>query len=410
MIPRAARRVASCHDRGAPAPRKVAPDQFSARRRRTHWAHATWFPAAAAYAALAVPLSLQGMLGGMPWVAGFATPAGHARELLFGYALAVIVGYLSGRERPLVLGGLFATWLSARACWWFLPGSLLATLWHAVFVVVLVWRLAPRFWGRGRKWRNLALVPLLIALGASALGFELLPADRAPIERSAVLLLAWLMAFMGGRLLAPAIAGQLERQGLELEARVQPRLEGGIILLLACAVLAALAPRATALTGVCTVAAAILILLRLARWPWWRIGGRFDLVCLGIGYAWIAVGLLLFGGALLRVGHVPGGALHALTVGALGTLTFNVMLRTALHRRHADPAHERLLWIGTTLIGVATLARLGADCSSAWAARTAWLTVAAATWSGTFALLAVTLVRGRRGNIDRGSRAARGAA
>ena len=61
-------------------------------------AHAWFFPAAALYATLLLPLSVAGLLGVLPMPPGLAQPLGHAHELLFGYALAVVAGYLLGPQ------------------------------------------------------------------------------------------------------------------------------------------------------------------------------------------------------------------------------------------------------------------------------------------------------------------------
>ncbi|MFP4138593.1 MAG: NnrS family protein [Halomonas sp.] len=55
-----------------------------------------FFPLAAMHAAITVPLSLAAFYHGLP-LGLLASPAAHGRELLSGFALAVIAGYLLGR-------------------------------------------------------------------------------------------------------------------------------------------------------------------------------------------------------------------------------------------------------------------------------------------------------------------------
>src|SRR3546814_8884250 len=52
----------------------------------------------ALYAALILPYSVLALLGLLPALPGLATSAGHAHEMLFGFALAVIAGYLLRSE------------------------------------------------------------------------------------------------------------------------------------------------------------------------------------------------------------------------------------------------------------------------------------------------------------------------
>ncbi len=54
-----------------------------------------FFPLAAVHAAVMVPLSLLAFYHGAP-LGLIDSPAAHGRELLFGFALAVIAGYLLG--------------------------------------------------------------------------------------------------------------------------------------------------------------------------------------------------------------------------------------------------------------------------------------------------------------------------
>ncbi len=77
-----------------------------------------FFPVAAAYAALAVPLSVHNMVVGPALLPRFAGAAGHAHELLFGFALAVVTGFLVTRATRTVVG--LSGYGAARAplsCW-----------------------------------------------------------------------------------------------------------------------------------------------------------------------------------------------------------------------------------------------------------------------------------------------------
>ena len=72
-----------------------------------------FFPLAALHAALLVPLSLLSLYH-LEEVALLSFPAAHGRELLFGFALTVIAGYLLGPLSPRWLMVLVGLWLVAR--------------------------------------------------------------------------------------------------------------------------------------------------------------------------------------------------------------------------------------------------------------------------------------------------------
>ena len=83
----------------------------------------------------------------------------------------------------------------------------------------------------------------------------------------------------------------------------------------------------------------------------------------------------------------------ALDVGALGTLTFNVMANTMLLKARRAPAGEPLLVWGTTLIGIATACRVAAALVSGGALEL--LTAAAGCWSAAFLILLWLIARSR---------------
>ena len=145
----------------------------------------------------------------------------------------------------------------------------------------------------------------------------------------ALLLFATLMAFMGGRIIAPAMAGYAQSEGRRLDARVQPGLEGAVLILLGLAfVLNPLPwPLLRQLAAALVISTGVLSAIRLLRWQPWRCA-RADLLILLLGYAWLAFGLLLLGLGLLLPALSLSATLHALSVGALGSLTFAVMART----------------------------------------------------------------------------------
>ena len=355
-----------------------------------------FFPLAAAYAALILPASVLPMLGVAPALPGLASPAAHAHEMLFGFALLVVAGHQLGQASARFLAALLALWAAARVGFLLAPGSLLAGVANVAFAVLLGTRLAPRLFTSAKKLRNLALPLAFSALAGCAAGVELARFLGAAALEQALLtttLVAFslLMLFMGGRLLAPAAAGQFQRQGVNLAARVQPRMEGAIIgALLVAAIASAFAASRplVVVAGIALAAGGALALVRLARWRLWATRGRPDLQCIGIGYAWVGAGLAAWGIAGV-VGSRELAMLHAITIGGLGTLTLNVMAITAARTARVDPSATRLPAVATTLIALACVERISADFSTGW--RLVHLGCAAVAWSAAFALLLARL-------------------
>lgn len=366
---------------------------------RKRQAHALFFPAAALYAAIMLPASLQIMLTQPGWLPGLATGLGHGHEMLFGYALAVVAGYLLGPLPSLQLYAMFGLWLLARASYLIAPGSLAAATLNALFALLLAVQIAPKFMTAAKKWRNQAIGPVLLGIcgvaAATQIGRHLGSYGTQQILLlEAVLLLALLMLFMGGRVIAPAVAGQFHKQGIELEARVQPGIEGALIIAMGAAILLAPLPAAGLATAAALAAAGVLAAVRLLRWRLWELAGRSDLLCLGAGYGWLAIGLLLLAAAVAS-GSYRVAALHVITVGALGSLSIGIMARVRLQRVKADPAKSTEIVACTALVGIAAATRVAAGLGVGDSSTLLWL--AALSWSLAFLLLARLLYNLRAG-------------
>jgi uncharacterized protein involved in response to NO len=354
-------------------------------------AHEVFYPAATLYAVVALPASVVTMAGWAGAPAALRDAAAHAHEMLFGFALAVVAGNQLGTVRGRALVALLLLWAAARGAFLLGPASLPAGALNAAFAGAVAFRVVPRLFGSAKKWRNRALPAVLAALCAAAASWEVERfAGAHRVSSSLVLvtvtLFAFLMLFMGGRIVAPAVAGQFYRQGGRLDARVQPRLEAALLIAAAVVPLALLAPGMQALAAPAAAAAGVLALVRLARWRLWKLRGRADLLCLAAGYGWLGAGLLALA-ASLAAGQYETAALHVITIGALGTLTFR-MLKS---RRAPDTA---LVVSGTGLLAAATVLRM---LSAFYSPR--WLLVAAGCWSAAFGLLLVLFWRNPRAAI-----------
>jgi uncharacterized protein involved in response to NO len=291
---------------------------------------------AALFAALSVPLwaaRFAGWLG--EWVY-FSESVWHAHEMIFGYALAVIVGFLftavrNWTGRPTPTGGTLAAialaWLAARVLV-FTPWTELAALADTGFAFAAAAGIAlPLIAARYR--RGYFFVALLVLLGTLNLCFYLAKDDVLDVPvgvglQVALDLILLIMAVMAGRVIptftANAIPGADPRRHPWLDRAAL----AALILLVAVDVLDVAEEIVALVAGL----AALLHGARFLLWRPWRAMGKPLVWILHASYGWIVLHLALR--AVAELGLImPSLATHALTVGGIGGLTLGMMTRTA---------------------------------------------------------------------------------
>ena len=290
---------------------------------------------AAAFAALAVPLWVAAWFGQITLSTALAPMLWHGHEMLFGFAVAVIIGFLltAGQAwtglatpRDAALGGLVALWLAARVAALTAPYAIYAALDMALLPLVAA--LLTRLLLRSGNHRNLPLALILLLLALANGAFHLAALGLTAINplmalHAGLALVMMVLCVMAGRVV-PAFT-KAATPGMILPP---PKLERWTMTLTALG----LAGWVFAPTGLVTAAvlglAAAMHLRRQWAWQPWLTRGRPILWILHAGYAWIAVGLGLL--ALAQLGLVSESAgLHALTVGATSGLIIGMITRTA---------------------------------------------------------------------------------
>ncbi|MBK1839148.1 NnrS family protein [Azospirillum sp. YIM B02556] len=353
--------------------------------------HRLMYPAAALYAALAVPLWLAQLAGLLPpgW-----SPAVHAHEMTLGYALAVVGGFLMTRLTRRMAAAALLSWLGGRlALLCGLPAAFSLPIGFAYPVLLFAVAGLP-FLRTSRSGHNAVFGPLIGAfLVAEALFWTselgLVPTGGRPV---ALLLIATLLLTMGGRVIPAATAGALRRQGITLAHRVQPRLEAmgiaGAGLCLLSAATGLLPPLGSAGAAMAGASA----LLRLARWKPHLLLRQPEIASLHLGYLCLGAGWLLTAGAA-PFGLPPAAGWHMLGVGALGILASTMMIRTTLQREAEPERFPPAATVAVALIAMAAMLRVSAVC---WPSMTL-LTAAAVCWTlGQLLTAAVLLTRPRR--------------
>jgi uncharacterized protein involved in response to NO len=349
---------------------------------------------ASSFAALSIPLWALQYAGWLrtPYLQG---PLWHAHEMLFGFALAVIVGFLftagrnwTGRPTPtgLPLAALALLWVAARVLV-LTPFGWAAAIVNVAFPLAAAVALAVPFVAAGNR-RNYFFIGLLLLMAATTLwahlallGVLALP-GFAGIQWALDIVL-FIMAVMAGRVV-PMFTNNGVR-GAQASRRVWlERLSLGSVLMLA---------GVDAIQGqgpMLALLAAVAACAHLARWwlwqPWKTL--RVPIVwVLHAAYLWIPVHLMLRATAALGW-TATSPAAHALMVGAAGGLIIGMMTRTA--RGHtARPLRADTADVACYLLVLgAALTRVGVPLLLP-AATMAAVLLSSALWSAGFGLYAV---------------------
>lgn len=349
---------------------------------------------ASSYAALAVLYWALQYAGAIP-VAGARSPAWHGHEMLFGYTLAVVAGFLLTAVRnwtarptpsgvPLML--MAALWVAGRVLV-LAPWATAAAVVNAAFPVAVAIGIGIPI-VQSRNQRNYFFVALMLLLGFAVLAFHLATQGVLPWPQRASLqagldVILFILAVMGGRVIPMFTNNGVPGVAATRHPVVEKLALGGVLLLLAADVLQ-LPP---GIVGAIALVVAAVHAVRLYLWQPWRTFGTPIVWVLHVAYAWIVVHLVLRGLAALGL---PGEllAIHALTIGAIGGMTIGMMTRTARGHTGRPLVADRFEVTCYVLVALAAAIRVfgGMLLPDAYVAT---VVVSGLCWSAAFALYAV---------------------
>lgn len=355
-----------------------------------------FFVLAAAFAVAILPIWMLAYANVID-VNGYLDPTyWHAHEMLFGYATAVIAGFLltavgnwTGRDTATggALAGLCLLWLVGRMSL-LAPGVFpppLTALLDLAFLPALGIAIGrPLVAAKNR--RNLVMLGVLAALWLANLGMHLdalniLPGWRGRGATVGLDIVLFVILVISARTFPMFTRNATGAASI----RSAPTLD--VLTLAAMAALTlcdAVLPRPE-VTAVATGLTGCLALFRSLHWGARRTLNNPLLWILHVGYLWIPLGMALRTVSLLS-GAVPASvATHALTVGAIGALTLGMMSRVALGHTGRALTVSKPVVASFVLVTLAALVRVGAPLVDAGSYR-ASVFMAAALWTAAFAL------------------------
>ncbi len=326
----------------------------------------------AIWAAIAIVLWIPMFEGHFSLPSAFSPLDWHVHELLYGYLAAAVAGFLltaipnwTGRlpvvGRP--LGLLVALWGAGRVAVLVsgVIGGWLAAAIDVGFLAALTGLTGREVW-TGKNWRNLRVVGLvaLLALGNAVFHVEALMRGTAAYgTRLGIAAAVVLISVIGGRIVPSFTMNWLRPRGPGAMPVPFARFDGVVIAASAAALALWVALPEHRVTGAGLLVAGVLQAVRLWRWVGWRTAGEKLVLVLHVAYLFVPVGFLLLAGVIFGVlPLLASAALHAWTVGAIGTMTLAVMTRASLGHTgrplHATRAIQ-VIHLGAV---VATVARI----------------------------------------------------
>lgn len=346
---------------------------------------------AAIFAALAVPAWLVLFFGHASLRSGMPPLYWHAHEMLFGFAAAVVIGFLltAGKAwtglptpRGTPLGALAALWAAARVLAITGPYAI-----YAVFDAALLPIVAAVFASlllRARNRRNLPLAAILGLLAAANIVFHLSVlglCDISPLRplHAALALIVIIECVIAGRVIPSFTANATP--GLRLKP--QRATDWAATLASGLALALWVFDIAGPISALLFAIAAVLQLVRQWGWKPWVTRDRPILWILEAAYAWIAVAFMLLAAAQLGL-IAPSFGLHALAVGATAGLIMGMITRTARGHtgRALKPSKPEVLAY-VLVLAAAGLRVLVAMIPQAYAGA---LMAAAIAWTAAFAI------------------------
>lgn len=267
----------------------------------------------------------------------------HAHELLFGYGSAVVAGFAltaipnwTGRlpVAGSALAALASLWLAGRLAAMVpqFPSALHFAL-DAVFLPALA-GLATREIVAAKNHRNIPVAGLIALLALGNIVFHLEEAGIIAAASYGVRLgltaLVLLMGVIGGRIVPSFTNNWLARENRPRTAMIAVSIDRLAHGASAASLALWVALPNEAVTGATLIAAAAVHFVRLAGWRGWMTVREPLVLVLHVGYAWLPIGFALLGAAIVWDPGAIAAGMHALTVGAVGTMTLAVMSRATL--------------------------------------------------------------------------------
>ncbi|WP_406731858.1 NnrS family protein [Vibrio scophthalmi] len=317
------------------------------------------------YALIAIPLWVWMFRTGQPSALQVPALWWHVHEMLFGFAMAIVVGFVltavqnwtgvNGTKSYRLLA-IVALWLTPRLLLWTPTPFWLISIIDALFLAFAAYEVAWRVF-QAKGWRNLFFVPLFILAIVANFASYACVKGMPPFSVSAVwqAMLWWftlLLAVMGGRVIPFFTARRFNFD------KPQPLLWLewlGNLPLLALFVLSFFPLTFAELSQPLMVIAGVAQLIKVLRWKPWRTLKEPLVWSLHLAYLCIPLSLLARG--LWQNAFAQHNMIHLFAIGALAGLILAMVTRVTMgHTGRAIYQGPKMAW-AFALLFIAALVR-----------------------------------------------------
>lgn len=298
---------------------------------------------------------------------GLESISWHSHEMLFGFTMAIIAGFLltaveNWTSRPTARGPFLAAlvglWCVGRLVGFGGFAATLGGMADLCFIPALAIAIAiPLLLTRSkRNYLLLALLPALWACDAHLhlRSSGLLPQSYLRTDLVAVDLVVVVLVIITGRIVPLFTRNALGDDQIKMNAGLNTAAIVSVILVAIVELFASSGPIMTVVAGV----SGLLVITRSLHWGTLKTFGQPLLWILHIGHAWIGAGLLLKAASAASLGVPPSVATHALTAGAIGTLTLGMMARVTLGHTGRPLQASHLMTVGFVAITASAVLRV----------------------------------------------------
>jgi len=324
----------------------------------------------------------------------------HSHEMLFGFAAAVIAGFLftavqnwTGLPTPkgTALAGLTALWLAARVLIVKGPAAIAAIVDVAFLPAIAVAVAIPIL--RSKNVRNYKVIAVVLALAASHGVFHLASQGYVPVELSrtslfvSIDIIVILLAIVAGRVIPAFTKNAIPEANSRHESWVEIVTFAGMVLVAVTTIVTGSWALPSGLMALLFIVVAAAHATRLGLWDPVKTIQNPLLWMMPAAYSWIPFAFALR--ALAAMNIVPASAwIHAVMIGAISSFMLAMMMRSTLGHTGRQLVASRPDMAAFLLLQFAAIVRVIASIAAPESYRY-WIVASSLLWVLAFVIFVV---------------------